>query len=177
MEIVKVLHTDGVTKFSQEILAGLSESTSECIATENTAEQQACWRKLLLATQLSTIDAALEMTYWWHIKNPLFRGSAALGYAAMVASALAAGMEVVPQSKETWHSDVQMDLEAVFAASAYEFKNSVRMLFAERKPVGERLARLLETENSENLIVSKYPTFRDIIQVLNRSDEQGVTKN
>jgi hypothetical protein len=78
------------------------------------------------------IDRALDTVYYWHVLNPLTRGSAMLGYMSIMATALAIGVDIhLPQSDADLRS-MQMDLEAIFADDRHAFRTVMREVFQSR---------------------------------------------
>lgn len=72
------------------------------------------------------LDATLELIFYWYLLNPLNRGSAMLGYMALAASLLAAGVDIKIALDKDASSSVQMDLEAVFLSDIDMFREQIK---------------------------------------------------
>ena len=137
----------------------------------------ACSVKQLLTLKNGLLDVALEVAFYWHLLNPLTRGTAMLGYMAVISIHLAAGIELVPRTSnvaetastdeaEYIHSNIQMDLEAITAVDLNQFKVAMKKVFSDQKACSASLRNYLDV-NSNNQMRHIFPTASHIISVLN----------
>ena len=109
-------------------------------------------------------DAALNLFFYWANWGPLPRGTAATGYAALLAVFMAAGQNVlskIPKMK-------QMDWESILRTDPADFRDAVRLWISERGEVTIDAKWLDATPGYDMKEIFRTP--RDIMTVLAAPD-------
>jgi hypothetical protein len=143
--------------------------------------------------QDDVIERALDAVYYWHVLNPLTRGSSMLGYMSIIAIALAIGLDIhllkspdlgIGRSRGVLGGadprGVQMDLEAILAPDRHSFRAVMKEVFQSRSVTTTPKHWLSEAEHMNGAASSLdhvFSTRRRMVSFLNFDETQMRSKD